>query len=145
MASPVDAMCEQLGWAAELTAAGEIAGRPPRGAVPRRGPVRRAAPEHLLTPDPLVLRKLLDAGQGCVRTVTVAPELPGALDLIDDLVAAGVVAAIGHTDATYEQAAAGFAAGATPGHPPVQRDGLDEPARARARRRGARRRARTSR
>ncbi len=60
-----------------------------------------------------MLRKLLDAGQGCVRTVTVAPELPGALELIGELVARGVVAAIGHTDATYDEAAAGLAAGAT--------------------------------
>jgi N-acetylglucosamine-6-phosphate deacetylase len=48
-----------------------------------------------------------------VRTVTVAPELPGALDVIAELVANGVIAAIGHTDATYDEAAAGFAAGAT--------------------------------
>jgi N-acetylglucosamine-6-phosphate deacetylase len=113
MAQPVDAMCDQLTWAAELTAAGEIAG------VHLEGPFLAAArcgaqrPESLLTPDPLVLRKLLEAGQGCVRSVTVAPELPGALELIGELVAAGVVAAIGHTDASYEQAAAGFGAGAT--------------------------------
>jgi N-acetylglucosamine-6-phosphate deacetylase len=59
-----------------------------------------------------VLRKLLEAGQGSVRTVTVAPELPGALELIGELVSVGVIAAIGHTDATYEQATAGFGAGA---------------------------------
>jgi N-acetylglucosamine-6-phosphate deacetylase len=113
MAQPVEAMCEQLSWAAELTRAGEIAG------VHLEGPFLAAArcgaqrPESLLLPDPLVLRKLLEAGQGCVRTVTIAPELPGALDLIADLSAAGIVAAIGHTDATYEQAAAGYGAGAT--------------------------------
>jgi hypothetical protein len=54
--------------------------------------------------------KLLSAGQDSVRTVTIAPELPGALDLIEDIASAGVIAAVGHTDATYEQAAAGFAA-----------------------------------
>jgi N-acetylglucosamine-6-phosphate deacetylase len=113
MAQPVETMCEQLSWAAALTRAGEIAG------VHLEGPFLAAArcgaqrPESLLLPDPLVLRKLLEAGQGCVRTVTLAPELPGALDLIADLSAAGIVAAIGHTDATYEQAAAGFGAGAT--------------------------------
>jgi N-acetylglucosamine-6-phosphate deacetylase len=113
MAQSVEAMCEQLSWAAELTRAGEIAG------VHLEGPFLAAArcgaqrPESLLLPDPLVLRKLLEAGQGCVRTVTIAPELPGALDLIADLSAAGIVAAIGHTDATYEQAAAGYGAGAT--------------------------------
>ena len=113
MAQPVAAMCEQLEWAAELTLAGEI------GGVHLEGPFLAAArcgaqrPESLLQPDLPLLRKLLEAGQGSVRTVTVAPELPGALDLISHLVTDGVVAAIGHTDASYEQAAAGFAAGAT--------------------------------
>jgi N-acetylglucosamine-6-phosphate deacetylase len=69
--------------------------------------------ENLLMPDPLVLRKLLEAGQGSVRTMTVAPELPGALVLIGDLVAAGVITAIGHSDASYEQASEAFASGAT--------------------------------
>jgi N-acetylglucosamine-6-phosphate deacetylase len=55
----------------------------------------------------------LDAADGTLRTMTIAPELAGALDLIRDVVAAGVVAAIGHTSATYEQAAAGIEAGAT--------------------------------
>ena len=113
MAQPVELMCEQLEWAAALTRSGEIAG------VHLEGPFLAAArcgaqrPESLLLPDPLVLRKLLDAGQGCVRSVTVAPELPGALDLIGELVANGVVAAIGHTDATYAEAMAGIQAGAT--------------------------------
>src|SRR5262249_51249767 len=49
------------------------------------------------------------------RMVTVAPELPGALDAIAFLVSRGVVAAIGHTDATYEQTLAGVAAGASVG------------------------------
>jgi N-acetylglucosamine-6-phosphate deacetylase len=60
-----------------------------------------------------VLHKLLDAGRDSVRTVTIAPELPGAIELITDLVANGIVAAIGHTDASYDEAAAGLAAGAT--------------------------------
>lgn len=113
MAQPVAAMSEQLGWAAELAQRGVIAGAHLEGpflATARSGAQR---PESLLMPDVPVLRKLLDAGQGCVRTVTLAPELPGALDLIALLVRLGVVAAIGHTDATYEEAAAGFTAGAT--------------------------------
>jgi N-acetylglucosamine-6-phosphate deacetylase len=45
--------------------------------------------------------------------VTVAPELPGALDAVRLLVSRGVVAAVGHTDATYEQTRAAVDAGAT--------------------------------
>ena len=46
-----------------------------------------------------------------VRTVTIAPELPGALSAIRQLRAHGVVAAVGHTDATYEQTQAAVEAG----------------------------------
>ena len=44
---------------------------------------------------------------------TLAPELPGAVDVIDALVGRGVVVSLGHTDASAEQFAAGLAAGAT--------------------------------
>ena len=58
-----------------------------------------------------MLERLLAAGLGTVRAVTLAPELPGASVLIDRLVAAGIVAAVGHTDATYAQAAQAFGEG----------------------------------
>ena len=113
MAQPVAAMVDQLGWLARATRAGEIAG------VHLEGPFLSAAqcgaqrPENLLLPDDAVLQALLEAGQGAIRTVTVAPELPGALDLIHDLVSAGVTAAVGHTAASYDQTIAAFQAGAT--------------------------------
>ena len=47
--------------------------------------------------------------------VTLAPELPGGLDAVRRLTAAGVVAAIGHTDATYDVAVAALDAGASVG------------------------------
>jgi N-acetylglucosamine-6-phosphate deacetylase len=64
----------------------------------------------LRTPDPAELDALLAAGP--VRLVSLAPELPGALALIERIVAAGAVAGLAHTDATYEQATAGIDAGA---------------------------------
>ncbi|MGH3436640.1 MAG: N-acetylglucosamine-6-phosphate deacetylase [Sciscionella sp.] len=70
-------------------------------------------PALLRTPDPTELTRLLRAGRGAVRQVTLAPELPGALDLVRRIVDACAVAAVGHTDATYRQARAAFAAGAT--------------------------------
>ncbi|MFN0093524.1 MAG: N-acetylglucosamine-6-phosphate deacetylase [Dehalococcoidia bacterium] len=51
------------------------------------------------------------AASGHIRQVTLAPELPGALELIVAAAAAGTAPAMGHTDATVEQAQAGFAAG----------------------------------
>jgi len=55
--------------------------------------------------------RLLEAGP--VVLATVAPELPGALELIRYLCSRGVVVSCGHSDASYEQAVAGFDAGAT--------------------------------
>ena len=61
-------------------------------------------------PDVDLLERLLDAGR--VRLVTLAPELPGALELIDVLRERGVAVSCGHTDATAEEAEAAFERGA---------------------------------
>ncbi|MDQ1629460.1 MAG: N-acetylglucosamine-6-phosphate deacetylase [Actinomycetota bacterium] len=54
---------------------------------------------HLRRPDGEELASLLSAGAGHVRTITLAPELPGGLELVSRAVAAGLVVALGHTDA----------------------------------------------
>jgi N-acetylglucosamine-6-phosphate deacetylase len=72
-------------------------------------------PSLMRDPDPTEIDRLLDAGGGAVRMVTVAPERVGALAAITRIVDAGVVAAVGHTEATYEQTRAASAAGATVG------------------------------
>lgn len=61
-------------------------------------------------PDAALLERLLDAGP--VAHMTLAPELPGALALVDTLVARGITVACGHTDATAAQADAAFDRGA---------------------------------
>jgi len=58
------------------------------------------------------LQRLLATGEGLVRMMSLAPELPGALAAIETLTQHGIVASVGHTDATYAQAQAAFAAGA---------------------------------
>lgn len=75
---------------------------------------RRGAhdPDSLLIPDLAVMDALLAAGRGHVRVVTLAPELPGGLELIAHLHAAGVHVAVGHSDADYDTAMVAFAAGA---------------------------------
>ena len=50
--------------------------------------------------------------EGPVRIVTLAPELPGAIELIEWLTAEGVIVAIGHTDASWQQADDAIRAGA---------------------------------
>jgi len=76
---------------------------------------RRGAhnPEYLKTADPYEIDGLLSASRGTLRHVTIAPELPGSLDAIDQLVSHGVVVGIGHTEATIEVAREAFERGAS--------------------------------
>ena len=67
-------------------------------------------PEHLRPPDPALLDELLAPGQ--VTTVTLAPELDGALELVETLAARGVLVSCGHSDADAAQAHAAFDRGA---------------------------------
>jgi N-acetylglucosamine-6-phosphate deacetylase len=80
---------------------------------PMLAPTRRGA--HLAG---LLATPTLDLVAGWTRNagilmVTIAPELPGALDVIEHLAELGVVVCIGHTEATTDQAAAAVRAGAT--------------------------------
>ena len=72
-------------------------------------------PARMRDPDPAEIDAVLTASGGAIRLVTLAPELPGAQEAIRRFVGAGVVVAVGHTDATYEQTRRAIAAGATVG------------------------------
>jgi len=72
-------------------------------------------PVLLRDPEPGELRRVLDAGAGAIRMVTLAPERAGGLEAIRHVVDAGAVAAVGHTEATYSQTCAAIDAGATVG------------------------------
>ena len=70
--------------------------------------------------DPTLLRDPADFDEGAIeplldglRLITIAPELPGGLELIAAMRARGVRVSLGHSAATYQQATAGYAAGAT--------------------------------
>jgi N-acetylglucosamine-6-phosphate deacetylase len=67
-------------------------------------------PAHLRPPDPALAARL--CGLGPVTMMTLAPELPGALDLVERLRTAGVVVSCGHSDADAPQAHAGYDRGA---------------------------------
>ncbi len=70
-------------------------------------------PALMRDPDPAEIDRVLQVGGGAIRMVTIAPERDGALAAIGQIVDAGVVAAVGHTEATYDQTRAAIDAGAT--------------------------------
>ncbi|MFF3893994.1 N-acetylglucosamine-6-phosphate deacetylase [Streptomyces sp. NPDC001812] len=109
----LDFLARRAGLLAELAEQGDIAGVHFEG--PFISPCRKGAhsEELLRDPDPAEVRKLIDAAHGHARMVTLATELPGGLDSVRLLAEHGVIAAVGHTDATYEQTVAAIDAGAT--------------------------------
>ncbi|MFE2096710.1 N-acetylglucosamine-6-phosphate deacetylase [Streptomyces sp. PTD9-10] len=109
----MDLLVQQAGLLSELAEQGDIAGIHFEG--PFISPCRKGAhsEELLRAPDPAEVRKLIDAGRGKAKMVTLATELPGGIDSVRLLAEHGVIAAIGHTDATYEQTVEAIDAGAT--------------------------------
>ncbi len=70
-------------------------------------------PRALAVPDADFLALVAGAEQGLIRQVTVAPELPGALDAIETLVDLGIRVGVGHTEADFALTRAALDRGAT--------------------------------
>ncbi|MBB6672390.1 N-acetylglucosamine-6-phosphate deacetylase [Cohnella nanjingensis] len=68
---------------------------------------------YLRHPDLEEMKDLFEEADGLIKMVTIAPELPGGLELISFLKERGVVIAVAHSDATYEEAKRAFGAGAS--------------------------------
>jgi N-acetylglucosamine-6-phosphate deacetylase len=69
-------------------------------------------PQNLLPPSPQALDHFWQASAGTIRMMTIAPELPGAVETIRHARTLGVHSSLGHSNATYQQAQSGIAAGA---------------------------------
>lgn len=110
-----DDLLRQVGALAEQVHNGLIAG------IHLEGPWLAAArcgahdPALLRDPETAELERVFEVGDGTIRMVTLAPERSGGLQAVRWVVDAGAVAAVGHTDATYEQTRAAIEAGATVG------------------------------
>ncbi|MFF0271855.1 MULTISPECIES: N-acetylglucosamine-6-phosphate deacetylase [unclassified Streptomyces] len=109
----MDFLTQRAGLLSELAEQGELAGIHFEG--PFISPCRKGAHDETLLrdPDPADVRKLIDAARGQAKMVTLATELPGGIDSVRLLAEHGVIAAIGHTDASYEQTVQAIDAGAT--------------------------------
>ncbi len=73
-------------------------------------------PAFLLNPDLELMSSLIETGRGTIATMTYAPELPGADDLVDLMTSHGITPSVGHTDCDTATAAESLA---------QARDGLD--------------------
>lgn len=114
VSSRVDAYTDPLAVAAEVAA--DHADLPLVTGVHLEGPFLSPLwpgahdPVHLRAPDSALAARLVNAGP--VRTITLAPELPGGLDLAERLARAGLVVSCGHSDADAPTAHAAFDGGA---------------------------------
>jgi N-acetylglucosamine-6-phosphate deacetylase len=113
VSATIETLAEQITALRDLVRDGLFAG------IHLEGPFISAArcgahdPAMLRAPDPDSVARLLAAGEGTIRMVTLAPELDGGVDAVRRFVDANVVVAVGHTDATLAQVLPAVDAGAT--------------------------------
>lgn len=115
VADRVDALVQRVRALSALVDDGLLAGVHLEG--PWLSPKHAGAHDGALlsVPTSADVDALVGAGGGSLRMVTLAPELPGGLDAVRRLTRAGVVVAVGHTDATYDLTCAALDAGARAG------------------------------
>ncbi|MBU4213357.1 MAG: amidohydrolase family protein [Actinobacteria bacterium] len=111
--APAEDLIRRAALLADAVDAGDLIGIHLEG--PFLSPARRGAqnPADMVAGDPGLVGRIAAAARGSLRTMTVAPEIPGVADGVgagDDvlgaLVQAGALPSIGHTDASFEQTAA---------------------------------------
>jgi N-acetylglucosamine-6-phosphate deacetylase len=116
--APLEATLRALSRLAKLLARPSVAGRATPVGIHLEGPFlshakRGVQPvEHLLTPDISTFDRLFEAAEGHIRLMTLAPELPGAVELTAHATARGVRVSLGHSNATTKETQAAILAGA---------------------------------
>ncbi|MBB4687462.1 N-acetylglucosamine-6-phosphate deacetylase [Amycolatopsis jiangsuensis] len=113
VSDPIGLLTEQIAALRELVQQGELAGIHLEGPFISQARCGAHDPDTLREPDTATVDKLLRAGHGAIRMVTLAPELHGGVKAVRQLADTGVIAAIGHTDGVAEQLVPAIDAGAT--------------------------------
>jgi len=113
VSEPIESLKEQIKRLLPFVHDGSIAGIHLEG--PYLSPHKCGAHDPSLLRDPLPseIQELLDIADGAISMVTLAPELPHAIQAIELLVENGVVVALGHSNADADTAQKAFAAGAS--------------------------------
>ncbi|WP_078430875.1 N-acetylglucosamine-6-phosphate deacetylase [Alkalihalobacterium alkalinitrilicum] len=118
MTQKVEAIDQAVTNVGELITAGQASGKAEILGIHLEGPfinAKRAGAqplEHIIEPDLETFKKWQQLSKGNIKLVTLAPEQPGGFEMIRYLVENGIVASIGHTDATYEEVNCAIQAGA---------------------------------
>jgi N-acetylglucosamine-6-phosphate deacetylase len=110
---PIPNLLEQIKRLVPFAGRGEIAGIHLEGPYLSHARCGAHDPALLRTPTIAEVQTLLDAGQGFIKMITIAPELDGALEVIEYLTKCGVIAAIGHSQSDAKTAEAAIDRGAS--------------------------------
>jgi N-acetylglucosamine-6-phosphate deacetylase len=117
--APLDATLRSLSGLAKLIQQHSSRGQAKPIGIHLEGPFLSHAkrgvhpPDKLLAPDIGVFDRMFKAAEGHVKLITLAPELPGAVELAAHAVSLGVRVSVGHSDATAEETRRAIAVGAT--------------------------------
>jgi N-acetylglucosamine-6-phosphate deacetylase len=115
--APLDTTFESLAFLAQAKSLPRDGSRARPLGIHLEGPfishARRGVhpPNHLLPPSPELFEKFWQAAEGNVSVMTIAPEVPGAIETIKVAAGRGVLVSLGHSDATLAETQAGIAAG----------------------------------
>jgi N-acetylglucosamine-6-phosphate deacetylase len=110
---PIENLVSQIKRLVPFAQRGEIAGIHLEGPYLSHARCGAHDPNLLRTPTIAEVQTLLDAGQGFIKMITIAPELDGALEVIEHLSKSGVIAAIGHSQSDAATALAAIDRGAS--------------------------------
>jgi len=113
VSAPIDQLQQQTEVLRPFVESGELVGVHLEGPWLASGACGAQDARTFTAPDVDQVREVITWGDGVVAMVTIAPELPSALDAVVSLRGAGIIVAVGHTHATHDQTHAAIDAGAT--------------------------------